>query len=30
LHTPLWRAFLHSLVRLRPFVLIGYITAKSG
>jgi len=28
LHMPFWRTLLHSLVRLRPFVIIGYIAAK--
>ena len=28
LHVPFWRTLLHSVVRLRPFVIIGYIAAK--
>jgi glycosyltransferase involved in cell wall biosynthesis len=29
LRLPFWRTLLHSLVRLRPFVLVGYITSGS-
>jgi len=30
LHMPLWRTALHSVIRLRPFVLVGYIVAQDG
>jgi len=30
LHVPFWRTLLHSTVRLRPFVIIGYITARGN